>query len=635
MMSIKLGSERLSNQELAKEILKNVGEESNIQSLVHCVTRLRFKLADNSKANRRIIENLDGVLSVVESGGQFQVVIGNKVDEVYKEIVKIIKLVDENIEKNNEVKEKSNIGHKALDLISSIFAPILAILASVSILKGLLSIFVYLNYISPTSSTYEILHVIEDSALYFMPILIAFTAAKKFGASEFIAVTLGAILVHPGIMNFINGNGTNFCGIPVRGIDYNFTFMPIIIAVWLLSKLEKIIDKIMNENLKLFFKPITCLIIIVPLTLIIIGPVATIATKAVGIGYNYLYNLSPILFGAIVGGFWQALVIKGIHWGAMPIVINNLSLYGVDTVMALAISGSVGQAGAVLGVLLKTKDKNIRKTAITTIPTGLLGVTEPTIYGVTLKYKTPFICGSIGGAVGGAIAGYSGSATLGYIIPGFLTLPVYFGKGFDGLIIAVITSYILSAILSFISFKNPKDNKNINMNSEAVVNSRDEEKIDLKKTNETEIILSPLKGKIIDLSQVSDEVFAEGTLGKGIAIIPSEGKLFSPVDGIISVVFPTGHAIAVTSDHGAEILIHIGFDTVSLNGKYFNIHAIQGDKVKKGSLLVEFDLMNIKKEGFDVTTPIVVTNSDSYFEVNPIDTGFVKQGDKILSLGKQ
>lgn len=624
----------MNNRKLANEILKNIGSETNIQSLVHCVTRLRFKLVDNNKANKAVIENLEGVLSVVESGGQFQVVIGNKVGEVYKEIMKLMKSVDENIEKGNEVKEKSNIFYKILDLISSIFAPVLAILASVSLLKSLLSILVSLNYISISSSTYEIFHVIEDSALYFMPILIAITAAKKFQASEFIAVTLGAILVNPGIIDIINKNNFYFFGIPVKGIDYNFTFIPIIVAVWLLAKLEKFLDKAINDNLKLFFKPLICLVIIAPLTFIVIGPIAKMLTEAVGAGYNFIYNLSPILFGAIVGGFWQALVIRGIHWGAMPIVINNLSLYGVDTIMALAISGSVGQAGAVLGVLLKTKNRSGRKSAISTIPTGLLGVTEPTIYSVTLKYRTPFICGSIGGAVGGAIAGYSGSAAMGYIIPGFLTLPVYFGKGFEGIVIAVITSYVLSAILSFIYFKDSKEKENKNSNVDIESKIKSEDKNDSKNFIKTEIILSPMKGKLIDLSQVSDQVFAEGTLGKGVAIVPSEGKLVSPVDGVVSVVFPTGHAIAITSDDGAEILMHIGFDTVSLNGKYFNIHAIQDEKVKKGDILVEFDIVNIKKERFDITTPVVITNSDSYFEVNQIKEGFVTQGDEILSLKK-
>lgn len=455
----------MDNQQLAKEILENVGSETNVTSLVHCVTRLRFKLIDSSKANKSIIEKFEGVLSVVESGGQFQVVIGNKVGDIYKEIVKLTNLVDREITDENkkidkEAKEKRSIGGKALDLISSIFAPVLSILASVSILKGILAILVYFNYISTDSGTYQILHGIEDSALYFMPILIAFTAAKKFGASEFIAVTLAAILVHPEIIDFMSKNNSiDFFGVPVKGIDYGFTFIPIVISVWLLSKLEKFLNKVMNGNLKLFFMPLICLILIAPLIFIIIGSIATIITKTVGSGYNFIYNLSPILLGAIVGGYWQALVIKGIHWGAMPIIINNLSLYGSDTIFAFAICGSIGQAGAVLGVLLKTKDKNIRKVALSTIPTGLMGITEPTIYGVTLKYKKSFICASIAGAVGGAIVGYSGSATMGYVIPGLLTLPVYFGKGFVGLLIAVAISYVLAAILSFIIFKDPSNNK--------------------------------------------------------------------------------------------------------------------------------------------------------------------------------
>lgn len=632
----------MNNKELAKEILKNVGSEMNVSSLVHCVTRLRFKLIDSSKANKDIIKSLEGVLSVVESGGQFQVVIGNKVGEVYKEIMKLTSLGDRNITDEDkkidkEVKEKSSFGSKALDLISSIFAPVLSILASVSILKGILAILVHFNYISTDSGIYQILHAIEDSALYFMPILIAFTAAKKFGASEFIAVTLGAILVHPGIVDFISKNNSiAFLGVPVKGIEYGFTFMPIIISVWLLSKLEKFLNKVMNANLKHFFMPLVCLIIIAPITLVVIGPIATIITKAVGSGYNFIYNLSPIILGAIVGAAWQALVIKGIHWGAMPIIMNNLSLYGVDTIFAFAICGSVGQAGAVLGVLLKTKDKSIRKVALSTIPTGLIGITEPTIYGVTLKYKTPFICASIAGAVGGAIVGYSGSATMGYVIPGLLTLPVYFGKGFVGLLIAVAISYVLAAILSFISFKDPRENRveTIDANSKEDKNVENREDINLEESNDTEVLTSPLKGEVKELSQVADEVFAGGDLGKGIAIVPSEGRLVSPVDGIISVVFPTGHAVAVTSNDGAEILMHIGFNTVSLEGKYFKLNVTQEQIVKKGDLLVEFDIYKIKEKGFDITTPMVITNSHNYSNIEPVKKEFIKYNDDILMLKK-
>lgn len=614
----------MNNRELAKAIIENVGTESNIVSLVHCVTRLRFKLVDMSKANKGAIEELEGVISVVESGGQFQVVIGNNVSNVYNEIVKITNFIDEK-EVATEIEEKISIGHKALDLISGIFAPVLNVAASISILRGLLAIFIYFNLITANSATYKILYVITDSALYFMPILLAFTAAKKFGASEFIAVILGAALVHPAIISlFNNSNSTNFFGLPVKGTDYSFTFIPVIVGVFLLSKLEKILKKVIHENLKIFLLPAISLVIMVPLTFIVIGPIATIITKAVGIGYTALYTASPILVGILVGATWQALVIKGIHWAVMPIVINNLSLYGVDTLMALMLPASLGQAGAVLGVLLKTKSKNVRKVAKSTIPTGLLGVTESSIYGITLKYKTPFICASIGGAVGGAIAGYSGSATMGYVIPGLLTLPVYFGQGFGGLIIAVGTSYLLAAVLSFITFKDPVEKENKVVEESATIESK----------VETEIILSPLSGEIKELSQVSDQAFASEALGKGVAIVPSEGKLVSPVNGVVSVVFPTGHAVGVTSENGAEILMHIGFDTVSLDGNCFELKVKQGDQVKQGQLLVEFDIDGIKKEGLDITTPIVVTNMDNYSDVILINEGFVKLSDDILKLKK-
>lgn len=633
----------MDNQALAKEILKNVGTESNVESLVHCVTRLRFKLIDTEKADKGTIENLEGVLSVVESGGQFQVVIGNKVEDIYKEIMSLAKnlnLGNEVKEGTKIVKEKASLSSRTLDLISSILEPVLSILASVSLLKAVLVILVHYNYMSTSSGAYEVLHVIEDGALYFMPILIALTSAKKFGANEFVSGTLGAILIHPEIINYFNTSDIHtFLGIQIKAVNYSFTFVPIIISVWLLAKLEKFLHKIINASLKHFFMPLACLIIVTPVMFIIVGPVSTVITNSVGVIYEHIYDFNPILFGALVGGLWQTLVIKGIHWGAMPVVINNLSLRGVDTFMALAISGGVGQAGAVLGVILKTKNNNIRKAAIATIPTGFLGITEPTIYGVTLKHKTPFICGSIGGAVGGAIAGYSGSAAMGYVIPGFLTLPVYFGKGFSILLIAVITAYIIGAIISFITFKDQIEKlhtisfeENISL-KEASVNEAEGylQKEEIKQSGE-EFLKSPLKGKLIELSKVSDKVFAEEVLGKGIAIIPSEGRLLSPVDGTVSVVFPTGHAVAVTSDDGVEILMHIGFNTVSLEGRYFNTQVTQGQVVKKGEVLVEFEIDNIKNQGFDITTPIVITNSDNYSVVEGVNLQVVDFNDNILRI---
>lgn len=621
----------MANKELAKEILHNVGNEENIESLTHCVTRLRFKLINDSKTNKDVIEKLDGVIRVVKSGGQFQVVIGNNVGNVYEEIAKLTNIFTGNKENAKESNEKTSISSKILDLISGILAPVLNILASVSIFKALLSIGVYYNIIATNSEIYKILYVAGDSAFYFMPVFIAYTAAKKFGANKFIAITLGATLIHPAAFNF---GGNNLSGIYFSAINYSYTFVPIIISILVLSKVEKTLNKIIHENLKIFLFPSICLIIMVPLSFVIIGPLATVITNAVGLGYNFLYNLSPIFLGILVGAFWQALVIKGIHWIAMPIIINNLSLYGTDTFMALAISASLGQAGAVLGVLLKTRNKDIKEAAMSVIPTGLLGITEPTIYGITLKYKIPFVCASIGGAIGGAIAGYSGSASMGYIIPGILTLPVYFGSGFSGLLVAVVTSYILSAILSFVAFKDSKiDNKiKVDDNARTEEGTYSDNKKELEKTVKTEIIKSPLNGKIIELSKVSDEVFASEAMGKGIAIIPSDGILVSPVDGIVSVLFPTRHAVGITSNSGAEILVHIGFDTVSLNGKYFKANVAQGEYVKTGDLLVEFDINKIESEGLDITTPIIVTNTEKYYNINLMKQGTVVASEDILSL---
>ena len=318
----------------------------------------------------------------------------------------------------------------------------------------------------------------------------------------------------------------------------------------------------------------------------------------------------------------------------MPIIINNLSLYGFDTIFAFAICGSIGQAGSVLGVLLKSRDKNIKKAALSTIPTGLLGITEPTIYKVTLKYKTPFICASIAGAVGGAIVGYSGSATMGYIIPGLLTLPAYFGKGFGGLLIAIITSYLLAGILSFILFKDSSENKDktIDTNLKEDKDIKNKKDVRLEEFKDIEILTSPMKGEIKDLSEAVDKVFAEKSLGDGVAIVPSEGKLVSPVDGIVSVVFPTGHAVAVTSNNGVEILMHIGFNTVSLDGKYFKVMVAQDETVKRGDILVEFNIDKIKEEGLDITTPMVVTNSSEYSNIRALNEGFVKYNDDILTV---
>jgi len=591
----------MNYSQIGKDIIKNVGGEDNVNSIMHCATRLRFKLKDKSKANKEVIKNLDGVITVIESGGQFQVVIGNLVGDVYDEILRSTKLGADS-QNSIDVVPEGNLFNKALDIIAGIFTPLLGALAGTGILKGLLLVFTTFNLLSPTSGTYQILYAVSDSVFYFLPMILAFTAAKKFGANQVLAITLGGALIYPNLIALVAKNAhTSFFGIPVILINYSSTVIPIIIAVWILSILERYFNKVIHASIKNFLTPLICLVVVVPLTFMVFGPFGTYLGNALATGYLFLYNTNPIIAGIFIGGLWQILTLFGLHWGFVPLIINNISKYGKDTMLPLIASSNFSQAGAAFGVFLKTKNKKLKALAGSCVVTGVFGITEPTIYGIGLPLKKPFVCACISGAVGGGIAGAFHSEAYAMAIPSIASLPIFFGPTFVGFIISITVSFVLAAVLTYVvGFKDPVD-ETIEVQ---------EEQISIK-----EIIASPLAGAIKQLSEVKDEAFASGDLGKGIAIEPIDGKLISPISGIVTAVFPTGHAIGITSDNGAEILMHIGLDTVNLQGKYFKLHVKQGDHVDKGQLLVEFDINKIKELGYDVTTPIVITNSDKYLEV--------------------
>lgn len=611
---------------LAKEIVKNIGGETNVISLVHCATRLRFKLKDRSKANKEVIENFEGVVSVVESGGQFQVVIGNSVADVYKTIGDVtgVKLDSLN-EDDGKVQEKSGILNTAIDTVSSIFSPMLFALCGSGILKGILMLCTTMGWLTDTSGTYTILYAAADSVFNFLPMILAFTAAKKFGANQFIAVTIAGALIYPSISTLItNKTDITFLGIPVVLMSYTSTVIPIILAVYVLSKFEKFLNKVLPEAIKNFITPTLCLAVITPLTFIVIGPIGTYIGKILGSGYSIIYNFSPILAGTIIGGFWQVFVIFGVHWGLVPVMTNNIALYGRDTMIAILGPSNLSQAGAALGVFLKTKDLKVKAIAGSAAITGIFGITEPSIYGVTLKYKKPFIIAAISGAIAGAIVAVSGASAGGMVILGLLTFPAFLGKGFMGLVVASLIAYFLSAIGTYLF-----GYSDAMLNNDTVSGNKVNEV-----TDDDLEISSPLNGNIINLKDVSDKAFASESLGKGIAIIPEEGKLYSPVDGTIAAAFPTGHALGLTTANGAEILIHIGFDTVGLNGKYFKVKVQAGDKVKKGDLLIEFDVKEIKEEGFDITTPILVTNHYDFSDLKIASEKSIKVGEQLIFLIK-
>lgn len=623
-------------EQLAKDIIFNVGGKENVSSIVHCITRLRFKLKDESKANTEVLKNMDGVVTVMQSGGQYQVVIGNHVPDVYKAVLEVSGLqaqtpVDE------EEKQKASF----IDIISSIFTPVLGVLAATGMIKGFNALFIAMGWLESTSGTYQILNAIGDSLFYFFPIFLGYTAIKKFGGSPFIGMAIGGSLVYPTLSGLTAGEplytlfaGTmfespihiTFLGVPVILMSYASSVIPIILAAYFASVVEKRLRKIIPDVVKAFLVPMFTLLIVVPLTFIIIGPISTWAGSLLGQGTLFIYNLSPIIAGILVGGLWQILVIFGLHWGLVPIAINNVTTMGQDPVLATTMAASFAQIGAVLAVYLKTKQQKLKTLSIPAFISGIFGVTEPAIYGVTLPLKKPFIISCIGAAIGGGIIGAAGTQLymiggMGvFSVPSFISPADGITFGLWGALISFVAAFGLAFIFTYL-FGMGKGK------SEATNSAQNEAAAARATTIATEEIASPLKGEVKVLSEIKDEAFASGALGDGVAIEPTEGKLVAPASGIVTALFPTNHAIGIKTDQGAEILIHIGMDTVRLGGKHFSAHTSQGARVEKGQLLIEFDIKQIKAEGLPVTTPIVVTNYK--------DFNLQKTSEKQMNFGDQ
>lgn len=583
--------------QLAKEIIESVGGEQNVSSLVHCATRLRFVLKDKAKADKLKLEKLEGVIAVKESGGQFQVVVGNTVPEVYQAIGKQTKLMEESTE-TSKTNEKGNIFGRAIDIISSIFTPLLGVMAGAGILKGLLAIATNAGWLIPTETTYIILNATADSLFYFLPILLAVTSARKFGANQFVAMTVAGALIYPTIIQLkTDAVATTFFGIPVTMMSYTSTVIPIILAVWVMSYVEKFFNRHVHESVKNFVTPLIALITIVPLTLIVFGPIGVTSGDLIAAFILKVLAFNPILAGAFIAGVWQVLVIFGIHWGVVPIFINNIATKGYDYIKPATAPAIFAQAGASFGVMLRSKNKKLKTLAGSTGITALFGITEPAVYGVTLRLKRPFIAAVISAAVGGGIVGHFGSVAVASGPPGLLTLPVFIGDSmtaFYGLLIGVGVSFFLSMVLTYIlGFEDDPIEKEAEKNVRA-------------STDMT--IPSPVSGQIVSLEKVSDSVFASGAMGQGFAVVPTEGKVIAPVSGQVTAIFASKHTIGIRSENGMEILIHVGIDTVRLDGTHFELHVAQDQKIEPGDVLITFDIESIQAEGYDIITPVIFTN---------------------------
>ncbi|WGE71856.1 beta-glucoside-specific PTS transporter subunit IIABC [Actinobacillus equuli subsp. haemolyticus] len=617
---------------LAGEIVQFVGGEQNIHSLVHCATRLRFVLKDKNQADRDRLNQTAGVISVVESGGQFQVVIGNNVPKVYAEIMS-----QANIQTGDDADlPKPSLINRAIDFLAGSFTPLIGVMAGAGILKGLIAILQVAGWLDPASGTFTVLDAAASGTFYFLPVFLAFTAANKLKTSPFITVGVAAALLYPSIVTISqSGKPLEFLGFQLATMNYAYSVIPILLAVWAQSYVQRIFENIFHESVRNFFAPACTLLVVVPLTLAVIGPIGGEVGSSIAAALAWLYETSPIATGIVVGGLWQVLVIFGIHWSIVPIMINNMSIIGFDLIGPLTAAAVLGQAGATFAVFLKSRNKDIKAIAGSTTFSGVLGITEPLIYGITLRFKKPFICGVIGGAIGGAVIGWGGTKMFAFGFSGLLLYPVIIGEGSNivtyslGMAVAFIAAGILTYLFGYsdqmlpeqASAAEPKTIPNVVKNGEVST-------IPLNKFN----LVSPLEGNIQKLTEIADPMFASEALGKGIAIEPTKGELISPVNGTISSVFPTKHAYNIISDDGLEVLIHIGMDTVQLNGTYFETFVKDGDHIQVGQLLGKFDIENIKAKGYSVVTPIIIANSDEYLDVIVTNEPYIYQNEPLIKV---
>ena len=587
---------------LAKQLLKLVGGKQNINQVWHCATRLRFTLKDQDKVPKEKVEALDGVITVVEASGQFQVVIGNNVSDVYQEVVKLEPSLSDGTEGPATVTHEKMTFKRAvnglLTFISGVFTPFLGAMAGAGILKGLLSLAVVLGWLTTKSGAYQIWWAAADGIFYFLPLALAFTAAKQLKVNQFVAMAIAAAMVYPNIVALVGKPSIDFFGIPVVAANYTATVLPILLVVVVQKFLEPFFNRIWHESVRNILAPLCLLVVIVPLTMLVVGPVSSILSNGLATAIVSLNKSVPVLAGMILGGFWQVFVIFGVHWALVPVMMNNIALYGTDPMMPILLPAVLAQAGAAFAVFLKARDAKMKSLAGSSTITALFGITEPTIYGITLKLKKPFYCACVAGAVGGIIVAMSGAGANVAALASILSLPTYLGKGFGVSVIGDVVAFVLGVglTLAFGGINAPAKKQA----AAKVV------------ADHAETLAAPVKGTLVALSDVPDEVFASGTMGQGIAIEPEEDVVKSPVAGTVSLVYPTGHAIGITSDKGAEILIHIGIDTVNLKGKHFKALIEQGQKVTVGTPLVEFDYQAIQAAGYAPTVTMIVTNSDQY-----------------------
>ncbi|GAB2471584.1 beta-glucoside-specific PTS transporter subunit IIABC [Xylanimonas ulmi] len=621
----------MDHSKAAADVLAGVGGRDNVQSVVHCATRLRFVLRDDDKADAEAVRAAPGVITTARAGGQFQVVIGNEVPEVYRELEPLIGAAPAQA----APVAGGGLVARFIAMVSAIFQPILWVLAASGLIKACLALALNYQWIDPAGTNYAVLNGISDTTFYFLPVLLAITSARFFRANEFTAVVIAGALVHPAIIALFPAIGeptatARFAGIPMTLLGaYSGSVIPIIVAVWVQGHVERPLYARIWAPVRRFLTPMIVLLLVVPLTLIVVGPLGTYAGLGLSSGINAVFDTVPLLGGALMGGLWQVLVVFGLHWGLIPVFISELGTTGVTVLAAPLFPAVFAQASAVAAVWVRSRSAARRQLAAPATLSGFVaGITEPAIYGVNLPLKRPFAFGLLGGAVGGAIIAVGGTASNNPAPPSGLSFwPSLAPQGgvawaVTGALVAIVIPFVLTVAF----LKEPAEE------SAAAPEGSGGARPAPRHSGAHMRVASPLDGTVIPLGQTPDPVFADGALGRGAAVIPRAGAVFAPFDGTVVTMFPTHHAIGLRSVEGVELLIHVGIDTVKLGGEHLSPRVDSGQEVRAGDLLLEFDAAAISAAGYDLTTPVVVTNTGVFGAVDVLAAGPVAHGDPLLTV---
>ncbi|MCP1181689.1 beta-glucoside-specific PTS transporter subunit IIABC [Paenibacillus sp. 1781tsa1] len=640
----------MNNKDLAKNVLDLVGGEQNISGLTHCATRLRFVLKDDHKADLKALDQLEGVLKAQNSGGQVQVVIGAKVDAVYSEVKNLTsgKIGELTESTDSGPKKRRNPVNVVLETIAGIFTPVLPALVGCGMIKCLATVITAMGYLEG-SGFLTIINMIGDCIFYFMPFFLAVSAANRFKTNPYLAVALAAGLMHPTILNAAaqiaetGVNSIDFLGMPILLMKYSSSVIPIILAVWIMSYVYPIVNRVIPKFLQVLLTPMIVLFIMIPVELIVLGPVGSYIGDWLTNGINSLFSTAGVLAGAILGFFKPIMVMFGMHYAIMPIQVQQVATLGATVLLPTALAANLAQAGAAFGVFVLTKSKTMKSAAASSGFTALFGITEPAIYGVTLKYKRPFFAGCLAGGVVGGFYSLVHTTANAISLPGVLAIGTYSSDRYMYVVIGCIAAVVLGFVFTLLAgikedtdgnkSKQQATNK-VNSNQAAVATDTTPESVPSQTSTSSDmLIVSPMTGEIKPISEVEDQAFAQELMGKGIAIVPTDGKVYAPFDGVVEALYRTKHAIGLKAANGVEILIHIGVDTVSLKGKYFNAHIEQGQTIKAGDLLVEFDPEGITSAGYNTITSIVVTNMQQYGDVLTTATsGPIRESEALIKL---